>query len=498
MNLPPTLAHYQTLRRLRRMVMRSETAVLLYLWGDDPRSLDWLRRELDLGLRARARRVLHWRLADEAGFQAALAGVLAPEPGAQTFAAWVDLAAGPGNAALCDRWLARLNERRLQLLQWPRAVILCGPSALEARVGEVAPDLWSVRSASLQVPAWPAAPVDAVMDSTSLPTVEPSAYPGLWQAAWEAYNASQDPSAQLDLGLGLEAANALLGQHPADMAKRVLDQIEVLLPPDGVDDPGLLRWRLLHAQLLGRWHANSRRWLAASQCFGQALKVSERLVALTGESPGALRDWAVSLNKVGDVQRALGDMRGAKGRYEKSLEVSELLLGLTGESIEALRGWSVSLTNVGDVLRALGDVRGARERYEKSLNVCERLVAQMGESTEALRDWSVSLNKVGDVQRALGDVTGARGRYEESLKVRERLVALTGESPEALRDLAISLSRLGDVSLDAGETKRARAYFERELLAAQAALRQSPLSQDLQNLVAHASAGLAALPPVLP
>ena len=77
---------------------------------------------------------------------------------------------------------------------------------------------------------------------------------------------------------------------------------------------------------------------------------------------------------------------------------------------------------------------------------------------------------------------------------------LTGESPEALRDLAISCERLGDLQIDAGELDAARKWFDRELQAAEAALRQSPLSQDIQDVVAYARRRLAELaaPPADP
>ena len=98
----------------------------------------------------------------------------------------------------------------------------------------------------------------------------------------------------------------------------------------------------------------------ASVAYAQMLRLSERLVALTGESPGALRDWSMSLDKVGDVQRALGDVAGARQRYEQGLVVWERMVALTGESPQALRDWSVSLIKVGDVQRALGDRKSTR------------------------------------------------------------------------------------------------------------------------------------------
>ncbi len=459
----PTLAHYQALRRLRRMVVRSDSAVLLYLWGNDPRSLQWLRQQLDQALRARSRRALHWALVDEASFEAALAGVLAPLPGAQNFAAWVDLPANPANPAnpadwsLADRWLARVNERRSQLLQWPRAVILAGPTALEARAGEVGPDLWSVRSGSFEVPAWAA-------DDTERPPTTPSAMPAppaaaggrqvlpkvaLWDEAVAAAGV-RTPGAQrrLNLALGFDAVDEAHRHRQLAVAERILLQtgreIDVA-PPDG--DTGAVRQLYLQRTWGGLLAADRRQLVLARQFHTDALALARRLVVLTGDSPGALRDWSISLDNVGDVERALGDVTGAQGRYAQSLRVRERLVVLTGES------------------------------------------------PEALRDWSISLDRVGDVERALGDVTGAKGRYEESLRVRERLVALTGEAPEALQDLAIGLQRLGDTHLALGDPLQARQYFTRSLAAAEAALRQSPLAQDLQNLVTTAQARLAALPP---
>ncbi|MBC7728962.1 MAG: tetratricopeptide repeat protein [Microbacteriaceae bacterium] len=148
---------------------------------------------------------------------------------------------------------------------------------------------------------------------------------------------------------------------------------------------------------------------------------------------------------------------------------------------------------MGDVQRALGDESAARGRYEQSLEVSERLVMLTGESPEALRDWSVSLSNVGDVQRAMGDAAAARGRFEQSLEVRERLVKLTGESPEALSDLAIGLERLADLCRDQGDQEGARALYQRGLAVGTAALRQSPLARDIQQLVVVAQARLAAL-----
>jgi len=507
----PTAEHLLLLRRLRRLLLRARTAQLFYLWGDDPRSLAWLQRELDRTLRARSRRLQVWpALADGApDVEPALRAVLQPESGADLFGVWVDLGDARG-APRRDWLLARLNERRAGLLALARPVLLVGRSDAALPVAMVAPDLWSIRAASFEVPAFELDGVDLSSQSIAArhaesddPTAAPLAAVELWGRALKSQAAESDVSpahgvaGAVSVELAFEAVMQALRHRQLTTAERILAEVAPLVPalPAASQDVTGLRLALLMAGAAAEVHLARRSLKQALMAAEHAEWIAARLATLTGELPEALRDWSVSLDDVGDVQRALGDEAGARRRYEESLKVRERLLALTGESPEALRDWSVSLNKVGDVQRALGDVAGARRRYEESLKVRERLVALTGESPEALRDWSVSLNKVGDVQRALGDVAGARGRYEESLKVSERLMALTGESPEALRDLAISLERLGDLARDQGDLVAARQFYERDLTAATAALRQSPLSKDIEAVVQVAQSRLAALTP---
>ena len=48
------------------------------------------------------------------------------------------------------------------------------------------------------------------------------------------------------------------------------------------------------------------------------------------------------------MQQALGDLAGARGRYEQGLEVRQRLVALTGESPQALRDLAISLQQLGD------------------------------------------------------------------------------------------------------------------------------------------------------
>jgi tetratricopeptide (TPR) repeat protein len=342
------------------MVLRSDGAVLIYLWGDDPRSAQWLRQRLDTALRAHSRRVQQADVGRGAGFAAALDAVLAPPPGCSRFAIWVDLPAATADWPLADQWLARVNERRQQLLQWPRPVIVCGPTAYQARAGEVAPDLWSVRSSSTVLPRWPdvqtwvadpAAPWPDRRGAALPSAAPPTALLGLWQQAWQAVAGEKGKGKRLDLSLGLAAAQQLLDAWQLEAAGQVMDQIGQQVPPSPLPDQSLDRlaqrqrwhWLVLQLDLV----VKRRQWPAAKAAAQAALAQAERLVKLTGESPEALRDWSVSLDRVGDVQRAMGDVAAARGRYEQSLELRERLVKLTGESPEALSDLATGLGRPG-------------------------------------------------------------------------------------------------------------------------------------------------------
>ena len=391
----PTAEHFQALRRLRRMVLRSDGAVLIYLWGDDPRSAQWLRQRLDIALRAHSRRVQQADVGHGAGFAAALDAVLAPPPGCSRFAIWVDLPAAPADWPLADQWLARVNERRQQMLQWPRPVLVCGPTAYQARAGEVAPDLWSVRSSSTVLPRWPDMQTWAADPAAPLPdrrgaalpsAAPPTALLGLWQQAWQAAAGEQGKGKRLDLSLGLVAAQQLLDAWQLEAAGQVIDQLGQQVPPSPLPNQSLDRlaqhqrwhWLVLQLDLM----VKRRQWPAAKAAAQAALAQAERLVKLTGESPEALRDWTVSLDKVGDVQRAMGDVAGARGRYEQSLEVSERLVKLTGESPEALSDLAIGLERMADVCRDQDDQEGARALYQRRLAVAEFALRQSPSSQD--------------------------------------------------------------------------------------------------------------------
>ena len=101
----------------------------------------------------------------------------------------------------------------------------------------------------------------------------------------------------------------------------------------------------------------------------------------------------------------------------------------------------MSYEKIGDVQKAQGDLAGALKPTEASLANRDRLARSDPSNAGWQRDLSVLLNKVGDVKTAQGDLAGALKAYQDSLAI----CRASGESDPGnagwQRDLSVSYER---------------------------------------------------------
>ena len=215
------------------------------------------------------------------------------------------------------------------------------------------------------------------------------------------------------------------------------------------------------------------RLLVASLTTGRlraAKGIAERSLAITRqllseeETPERLRDVSVSLNRVGDIEKARGQYDEALTRYEESLAITRQLLS-EEETPERLRDVCVSLIGVGDIEQARGQYDEALARYEESLAITRQLLSEE-ETPQRLRDVCVSLSGVGDIEKARGQYDEALARYEESLAIDRQLLS-EEETPERLHNVSISLNSIGDIKKVLGQYDEALARYEESLAIAQ-------------------------------
>lgn len=162
----------------------------------------------------------------------------------------------------------------------------------------------------------------------------------------------------------------------------------------------------------------------------------------------------MSLNNLGVLLQAMGDLSGARPYYERALAIQEKVLG--PEHPDTAR----SLNNLANLLQAMGDLRGARPYAERALAIREKVLGPEHPDT------AMSLNNLGYLLSAMGDLRGARPYYERALAIWEKVLGL--EHPNtamSLNNLGVLLQAMGDTDGALTLYRRARASEETALAA---------------------------------
>jgi tetratricopeptide (TPR) repeat protein len=180
--------------------------------------------------------------------------------------------------------------------------------------------------------------------------------------------------------------------------------------------------------------------------YREALPWAQRAVALYRERYGAeSTEIARGLNELGMVQKAQGDLEGARASFERVLDILDKTLPPEHPYVAA------TTNNLGMVQKAQGDLEGARASLERALRIDE---AAFGPDHPNV---ATEVNHLGLVQQAQGDLEGARASYERALRVDE--AAYGPHHPNVARDV----NNLGMVQKAQGDLEGARASLERAL-----------------------------------
>ena len=112
-------------------------------------------------------------------------------------------------------------------------------------------------------------------------------------------------------------------------------------------------------------------------------------------------------------------LTGALKSHRDSLAIAERLAAADPGNAEWQRDLSISLNKIGDVQSARGNLDAALKAYEDSRAIAEKLAAKDPSNSEWQRDLSVSFTKIGDEQEPHGDLEAALSRHDRLLVGRE-------------------------------------------------------------------------------
>jgi|GEM_PF-3117158 len=117
------------------------------------------------------------------------------------------------------------------------------------------------------------------------------------------------------------------------------------------------------------------------------------------------------------------------------------------------RNIAVSLEKLGDLAVAHGDLTAAMRSFAESKAIRERHAASYPANARYQSYLSTSLNKLGDLAMAQGDTAGALRCFSESKVIRERLAASDPADAALQHDLSVSLTKLHELAVTQGDTR---------------------------------------------
>jgi tetratricopeptide (TPR) repeat protein len=244
---------------------------------------------------------------------------------------------------------------------------------------------------------------------------------------------------------------------------------------------------------LGDLHDTTGASNEALAAYRRSFDAAEHLARADPGNAGWQRDLSVSHERIGDVQRAQGDLAAAQLSFQAALAIRERLAQADPGNAGWQRDLSVSHDRIGDVQKAQGDLAAARLSFQASLAIRERLAQADPGNAGWQRDLSVSHSRIGDVQKAQGDLAAARLSFQASLAIRERLARADPGNAGWQRDLAISFGRLAMVDAGLGAKDDALAGFRRGRDIIARLIEQSPTDATLPGDRAWLDHRIAAL-----
>lgn len=198
-----------------------------------------------------------------------------------------------------------------------------------------------------------------------------------------------------------------------------------------------------------------------------ALAPARRALAIRQKALGPGHpDTAISLNNLGVVYGALGDLKQARLYHQQALSIQEIAPGVQGADL------AMTLSNLGIVLAEMGHPEAARPYLERALETRESFLGPEHAGT------AQSLNNLGALLWDGGEQEIAVGLFERALTVLDK--ALGPWHPETLA----SLDNLVYIHQTLGDREAAITYLERFLKIREAMLgtRYPEVATHLNNL----------------
>jgi tetratricopeptide (TPR) repeat protein len=199
--------------------------------------------------------------------------------------------------------------------------------------------------------------------------------------------------------------------------------------------------------------------------YEQLLHMHERLTRAKPDDADHQSDLATSLERVGNMHRALGKWESARQAYLRSLAVRERLADADPNRAVYQHNLSVAHEHVGDLYSSEGQLEEARDSYLKALAAARHAMEAVPALEPALSDYerhcSVVHFKLGNSYQDFGQYQGARENFLAALAVREKLAQARSDRADSQRDFYASYNSVAAYTATSTNSRRRRNITQR-------------------------------------
>lgn len=174
-------------------------------------------------------------------------------------------------------------------------------------------------------------------------------------------------------------------------------------------------------------------------------------------------DLSVSLEKMGDILSAKGELNDAKDAFSKSLRILQALAVNDSRNIELQRDLAASYNRLGLIFKTQGELDEAKSYFEKSQIIFQRLLEDDPEETKWQLHLSESYEKLSDIHLDKSKLSEAKQTLQKSLDIRQYLVKQDPSNVIWHRNLSTSFNKFGMILSTEGKLNEARTFFEKGL-----------------------------------
>jgi tetratricopeptide (TPR) repeat protein len=217
------------------------------------------------------------------------------------------------------------------------------------------------------------------------------------------------------------------------------------------------------------------KWTRARDLLERSRDLHAGIAAVEPDNLQNRREWAVSLERLGDVVLQLGDDAAAADMYRQALAKYESMNESAQFERVGLAGRSIMITRLADIDVRADRMDAARRGYESALELDAQLIADEPANPQFRLQRAINAERLGDLALERNDLDAAFDRFNLALDAKQQLVAIEPTNPIYLDHLMSVQTRLARLADRRGETDRAAAHYN---AAHDAAMRRHRIDPD--------------------